>query len=316
MMRALLPALLLVGACNPLAPAQGADTKADVEKRESPADSARPAVEKLTDHPRVALVIGNGNYREIAKLENAQHDARQVAARLAQLGFAVELVMDADRAGMTDAITNLGKRLKASAPDQPKPVGLFYFWGHGQEYRGNNYAIPVDAKVTQASDLPAQAVDVSTVFQELGAAGNPFNIVVLDAGAAGLAHLVAPANTLLAYPMGSRADAEAKDSGAFTRAFLRHSARPGILADETFDAIAKEMQLETHAEQILSWDSTFRGEFAFSPCPEGTTFNGVDCGVPRVECDRGTWNGERCELESFGCPPGFEMVDNEGCRRK
>src|SRR5262249_5165317 len=49
---------------------------------------------------RVALVIGNSDYRHNVKLSNPKNDAVDVAASLKQLGFDVILETDLDKRGM------------------------------------------------------------------------------------------------------------------------------------------------------------------------------------------------------------------------
>ena len=48
---------------------------------------------------RVALVIGNSNYRDVPVLANPRNDAEDVAAALKRLGFDTTVGLDADRAG-------------------------------------------------------------------------------------------------------------------------------------------------------------------------------------------------------------------------
>jgi Caspase domain len=48
---------------------------------------------------RVALAIGNSNYREVPTLANPRNDAEDVAAALSRLGFETTIGLDADRTG-------------------------------------------------------------------------------------------------------------------------------------------------------------------------------------------------------------------------
>ena len=52
---------------------------------------------------RVALVIGNGAYKNVPKLPNPSNDAADVAAALRRSGFDVILETDLDQIGMQDA---------------------------------------------------------------------------------------------------------------------------------------------------------------------------------------------------------------------
>jgi uncharacterized caspase-like protein len=87
---------------------------------------------------RVALVIGNGSY-QVDPLSNPVNDARDMANMLGKLGFNVTLKMDADQMTMESAIEAFGEKLNKNT------VGLFYFSGHGAQYAGENYLIPVNS---------------------------------------------------------------------------------------------------------------------------------------------------------------------------
>ncbi|HEY6726665.1 MAG TPA: caspase family protein [Polyangiaceae bacterium] len=332
MTRSLLFFWFLLCGCSAAAPARDSHTGASVAETGRNPNRARapdgPVYEDLTDRPRVALVVGNGAYSEVAPLDNAARDARHIAARLAQLGFDVELVIDADRVTLLNAIAHMGQRLEAAARDQLPPVGLFYFLGHGMQYQRRNYVVPVRAGVSEIGDIPARLVEVNHVLDALRAAANPFKIVVLDASRdnayandspsmQGLLSMVAPRGTLLAYaasPGRIARDGEPGEMGIYTQAFLRHIARPGIPVATALDAVATEVEERTNGKQTPWRSSTVEAEFAFNPCPDTAPFNGVSCGAARVECDRGAWDGERCVLELLECPRGFEMVPDQGCR--
>src|SRR5262249_25578841 len=58
-----------------------------------------------TPEVRVALVIGNGNYRAVGKLPNPSKDAAALAAGLRKVGFkTVQLTSDLSREGMIAAL--------------------------------------------------------------------------------------------------------------------------------------------------------------------------------------------------------------------
>ena len=83
-----------------------------------------PAVNTV---PRLALVIGNGKYREVP-LKNAPNDAKAIADNLTRMGFDVTLKLDATRSEMVETIRAFGARLQ-----KQKGVGLFYYAGHGAQ---------------------------------------------------------------------------------------------------------------------------------------------------------------------------------------
>ena len=61
---------------------------------------------------KFALVIGNGAYTNITRLNNPVNDANDMAAALQGLGFTVEKVLNGSLSQMENGIVNLKKRLK------------------------------------------------------------------------------------------------------------------------------------------------------------------------------------------------------------
>ena len=102
--------------------------------------------------------------------------ANAIARELRQSGFTVELQTDASREAMQKAITAFCVQLA-----KQKAVGLFYFAGRGLQLDWRNYLVPVDARLVSAADVTRSTVDLSSLFGGLSRAGNPMNIVVLDA---------------------------------------------------------------------------------------------------------------------------------------
>src|SRR5262245_54180163 len=79
--------------------------------------------------PRLALVIGNGAYADGA-LANSVNDARDMAAALRQLGFAVSSGENLNRRRMEEMIREFGQKIRGGG------VGMFYFAGHGVQVSG------------------------------------------------------------------------------------------------------------------------------------------------------------------------------------
>jgi uncharacterized caspase-like protein len=127
---------------------------------------------------RVALVIGNGDYRHVPRLANPTHDARLMAATLGGLGFTLVgggARLDLDRAQFAQALAAFGRRIRGA------DVALFYYSGHGMQVDGTNWLVPVSADPTRLADLPAQMVSADSVLRQAEGAGTRLNIVILDA---------------------------------------------------------------------------------------------------------------------------------------
>lgn len=119
-------------------------------------------------------MIGNGDYTT-SPLKNPVNDARDMRDTLKRFGFEVTTRLNADQRSMEEAITQFYHKL------QKAEVGLFYYAGHGMQIDGQNYLIPVKAKVTSPSDVKYRLVDTRIVLGKMQDAGNKLNIVVLDA---------------------------------------------------------------------------------------------------------------------------------------
>ena len=145
-------------------------TAAGCEQIKGSQDKGKVAAEK-----RVALVIGNGAYQAVEHLPNPTHDADLVAASLRQDGFNdVTVVDDADRSGM------LGALKKFAAEADAADWAVVYYAGHGLEMGGENYLVPVDAKLQSDRDVPDESISLDRVLSTVEGA-RKLRIVVLDA---------------------------------------------------------------------------------------------------------------------------------------
>ena len=122
---------------------------------------------------RVALVVGNSAYAEMGTLPNSGNDAADVAAALGRLGFEVETVRDADRAGMNAALRGFTRSSVGA------DVALVFYAGHGLEMDGVNYLVPVDARLERDTDVRFEAVTLDDVLAAVE--GAALRVVVLDA---------------------------------------------------------------------------------------------------------------------------------------
>lgn len=185
-------------------------------------------ISPLNQLPRHALVIGNSRY-SASPLKNPGNDALAIADYLKRSGFSVQLKLDASRKEMQEAIRAFGNELA-----QQKSVGVFYFAGHGAQLAWRNYLIPVDAKINQMADMQTQAVELGMLLDSLKKAGNPMNVVILDAcrdnpfgttriEQKGLSQIDAPPGTLLAYATspGNVAADGIGDNGLYTEHLLK-----------------------------------------------------------------------------------------------
>ena len=94
---------------------------------------------------RIALVMGNSAYQNVARLDNPRNDAALMADTLAGLGFTLiggRAQLDLDKAAMDGVVQNFGRQVQGA------DVALFYYAGHGVQVSGSNYLVPVSANPT------------------------------------------------------------------------------------------------------------------------------------------------------------------------
>jgi hypothetical protein len=130
--------------------------------------------------------MGNGDYAEANALKNAVSDAREVARKLAHLGFQVF-----GGAEGSDEPVPFGKNLALQAVDAtygqfiagvaPGDVALIYYAGHGLQVDDQNYLVPSDARLDSPEPLAA-LVPLRPLIERaaLAAKSNGTVIVLLD----------------------------------------------------------------------------------------------------------------------------------------
>jgi tetratricopeptide (TPR) repeat protein len=219
---------------------------------------------------RVALVVGNSDYRYAGKLANPTNDETDFAQTLRQLGFEVVAGSNLDRHGMDDAIREFGRKLEGA------DLALFFYAGHGLQVGGKNYLVPVDAKLERAGDLALDAVDISTVLAQMEVAKR-VNLVFLDACrdnplarslasslgtraiavGTGLASVQSAIGTMIAYstqPDNVALDGSGRNS-PFTAALLKHIATPNVEIGTIMRRVRADVVAATQERQV-PWDSS------------------------------------------------------------
>ncbi len=87
---------------------------------------------------RVALVIGNNDYKNVPKLQKAVNDARAMGDTLKQLGFTVMVAENQNRQQFSQSLLAFDNAVG------PGDTAFFFYAGHGFEIAGQNYLLPTD----------------------------------------------------------------------------------------------------------------------------------------------------------------------------
>jgi uncharacterized caspase-like protein len=213
---------------------------------------------------RVALVIGNSAYQNVALLPNPTNDGAVIASTLKDAGFdVVDSRHDLPANEMRRALRDFADRARDA------DIAVIYYAGHGMEVDGNNYLIPVDAKLERDTDVYDEALSLDRVLVSIEPA-KQLRLVILDACrdnpfaksmkrtlasraiGRGLAQ-VEPAspNTLIAYSAkaGSTAlDGDSKNS-PFTIALSKHLTTPGLDVRRAFGFVRDDVLKTTSNRQ-------------------------------------------------------------------
>jgi uncharacterized caspase-like protein len=224
--------------------------------------SANPVIGR-----RVALVVGNSDYKNSARLANPASDARAMAEVFRALGFdEVHEYKDLEKQGLLAAFKKFGD--VATSADW----AVVYYAGHGLEVAGTNYFVPIDAKLEKEADTEDEAVPVKRLFDRLGDVKG-IKIVILDAcrdnplaarslrrggtrggGSRGLASMPGESGTLIALaadPGMPAYDGEGVHS-PYAQALLKHITEPNLEIRMMFGKVYDTMR-ETMSGKQEPW---------------------------------------------------------------
>ncbi|HKL58858.1 MAG TPA: caspase family protein, partial [Sphaerochaeta sp.] len=222
---------------------------------------------------RHALVIGNGNYLKTTPLANPPTDATDVAKLLEDVGFTVTLQTDASLSQMEGTIREFANEAKKASAG----TTLFYYAGHGVQFEGTNYLLPVDADIHKDYELRSKAVSMELVSSALNETDSDFNLILLDAcrdnpfassrgGARGLMAMGGgnpESMVVFSTSPGSVAQDGDGSNSPFTTALKQHLLTPDQEVRQLVASVSKSVQTMTKGRQIPWVNTSFTGSFYF-----------------------------------------------------
>ena len=111
---------------------------------------------------RVALLVGNSIYQNYNKLDNPFSDAAAVAAVLDRMAFQVDV-------GQNLSLKQFRAKLEVFASAiRGADIALLFYAGHGIQYEGHNYLLPVDIELKTKADVAAKTIKLDDVLAEMG----------------------------------------------------------------------------------------------------------------------------------------------------
>jgi uncharacterized membrane protein YgcG len=221
---------------------------------------------------RVAFVVGNGAYKNVAQLPNPAVDAKAMASVLRNVGFEVVEGTNLTRDKMTEKLLDFGK--KAQGAD----VAVFFYAGHGIAISGTNYLLPIDADIKSEMDVKlGAAINIDlTLDQTMSDAkvklvfldacrDNPFAAKIKSNAStrsvsvqSGLAEMKSGEGTLIAFATGpgqTALDGQEGTNSPFTRALIAHITTPGVEIQQAMTEVRAQVNEETNKGQ-LPWGHT------------------------------------------------------------
>ena len=249
---------------------------------------------------RLALVMGNDNYVNVAKLQKAGNDAVAMATELRAAGFEVVLHKDLTYRGMVRAMESLYNSVTGG--DEV----VVFFAGHGVQIKNGSFLLPIDIEATSESEVEKTSYALNDVMEHLGTAKAAFSLVMVDAcrdnplktkgrnvGAGrGLNPPDPPKGQMVVYSAsrGQQAldrlsDKDTHPNSVFTREFISRMRKPGLKVEELVreiqDSVESLARSVSHEQRPALYNEA-RGNFYFfgpttvTASPPGAAGAGLD----------------------------------------
>ena len=194
---------------------------------------AQAPVEPTPPGKRVAIVVGNADYRSpgLADLGNAARDGAAVAERLERLNFTVFHATDVTRAGLEEVVARAESELDDAG------ALVLYFSGHGFQLDQENYLVPVDFDATTKAEAATDALPLSALVERLSDRDRPL-LIFLDA----CRNSPLPASVAGADRANGLAQVEVGEN-----VFVAFATRPGMVSYDGGESLKSRLSPFTHA---------------------------------------------------------------------
>lgn len=229
---------------------------------------------------KLALVIGNGHYPDAnAPLTQSINDARALSAALRYDGFDVDMVEDAGKADLRQAVDRLKSKIRSDS------TVMLFFAGYGVQAGRQSYMIPVDAAIWKESDVRRDGTSIESVLEMMKQRGARAKLVVVDASrrnpyerrfrsySHGLAPINVPDNALIlssATP-GKVVDDVTGQNSLLVTELLNNLNSQATGAEAIFNKTRAAVSQASAGQQVPSVASSLLDDVHFRPEVQATT---------------------------------------------
>jgi uncharacterized caspase-like protein len=229
---------------------------------------------------KLALVIGNGHYPDAnAPLTQSINDARALSAALRHDGFDVDMVEDAGKADLRQAVDRLKSKIRSDS------TVMLFFAGYGVQAGRQSYMIPVDAAIWKESDVRRDGTSIESVLEMMKQRGARAKLVVVDASrrnpyerrfrsySHGLAPINVPDNALIlssATP-GKVVDDGTGQNSLLVTELLNNLNSQATGAEAIFNKTRAAVSQASAGQQVPSVASSLLDDVHFRPEVQATT---------------------------------------------
>jgi hypothetical protein len=270
---------------------------------------------------RLALVIGNNNYKYLSKLHSPGFDAKYMKMALQACGFEVIYLEDGTKESIESNIDIFSEKLKSY------DVGLIYYSGHGAEINGVTYLVPVDMISTSSlADIEYKCVETKWSMKKMAEAGNENKtyIMILDACRDNpflditkstkvdcwTKPQSTPSGSIICFAASNGEQANQGDSlSPYTQLMLKHMKTPGLNLEGVFKKVRIDLTEMRKSNPRLNMvpveENKLTTEFYFVPAKEEE--------IPRIDPDLKpvTVNTKLATLKIFSTVDGTIKIDTE-----